>query len=456
MRSRTVREGSVGFLILFGLGLFGATALWLRGVRLGQQNYQIVAEFPNATGMQVGTPVRYRGVKVGQVRALQPKSNGVVLTLNIDSVDLVMPRNSQVVANQIGLLSETYVDIVPAAPLPSSLLTVSPLGPDCPEAILCDGAEVKGISGISMERLIATMLEFGELYSDPQLFANLNLAVQNTAIAAREATELSAKMGEFVDVAKVELGSFSQSIDEGIGSFSSQLDGLSTDLRRSIDEVSGAAVQSANSLERVATQVSTLAEQVNTLVATNRSTLVTTLNNINQTTEELGAAIATLTPILGRVEQGQLLENLEALSANAAEASANLRDVSQTVNNPDNLILLQQTLDSARATLQNLQKVTSDIDDLTGDPQFRDNLRNIVNGLGNILTSTQELERQTAVAQTLVPLSQAAEAGDEEALKLLFSEIDPQVWAWANSPHNSRNSALQFTPEAIAPRRDAP
>ncbi|MGC9527477.1 MAG: MlaD family protein [Limnospira sp.] len=456
MRSRTVREGSVGFLILLGLGLFGATALWLRGIRLGQQNYQIAVEFPNATGIQVGTPVRYRGVKVGQVMALTPRSNGVELTLNIDSVDLVMPRDSQVVANQIGLLSEAYVDIVPSAPLPSSLLAASPLGSDCPEAILCDGAKVKGISGISMERLIATMVEFSELYSDPQLFANLNLAVQNTAIAAQEATELTAKMGEFVDVAKVELGSFSQSIDEGMGSFSSELGRLSVNLQQSIDEVSGAAVQSANSLERVAAQVSTLAIEINTLVATNRSTLVTTLNNINQTTEELGTAIATLTPILGRVEQGQLLENLEVLSANTAEASANLRDVSQTVNNPDNLILLQQTLDSARTTLQNLQKVTSDIDDLTGDPQFRDNLRNIVNGLGNILASTQELERQTAVAQTLAPLSEAAAAGDEEALKLLFSEIDPQVWAWVNSPQNHRDAPPQFTPEAIAPRRDTP
>ena len=157
----------------------------------------------------------------------------------------------------------------------------------------------------------------------------------------------------------------------------------------------------------------------------------------------MSVAIATLTPVIARFEQGELLTNLETLSANAVIASENLRDVSQSVNNPDNIILLQQTLDSARSTLQNMQKVTADIEDLTGDPRLRDSLRRIINGLGNILASTQELERQTAVAETLAPLSQAADAGDEKTMKLLFSEIDSDIsdlWALVSSPDTAANS----------------
>jgi len=43
-----------------------------------------------------------------------------------------------------------------------------------------------------------------------------------------------------------------------------------------------------------------------------------------------------------------------------------LRDVSNALNNPTNLLVLQQTLDSARVTFQNTQKITSDLDELTG------------------------------------------------------------------------------------------
>jgi len=63
------------------------------------------------------------------------------------------------------------------------------------------------------------------------------------------------------------------------------------------------------------------------------------------------------------------------VSANAAQASANLRDISNALTGPTNLLVLQQTLDSARVTFQNAQKITSDLDELTGDPAFRENIR---------------------------------------------------------------------------------
>jgi phospholipid/cholesterol/gamma-HCH transport system substrate-binding protein len=60
--------------------------------------------------------------------------------------------------------------------------------------------------------------------------------------------------------------------------------------------------------------------------------------------------------------------------------------------------------------LQNLEKITSDVDDFTGDPRLRESLKNIINGLGNILTSTQALEQQTAIAEATVPLSEIVQS----------------------------------------------
>jgi phospholipid/cholesterol/gamma-HCH transport system substrate-binding protein len=114
------------------------------------------------------------------------------------------------------------------------------------------------------------------------------------------------------------------------------------------------------------------------------------------------------------LQGSKLISNLETLSANAAQTSANLRDVSVTLNNPTTITMLQQTLDSARATFENTQKITSDLDELTGDPKLRENLKRLINGLSGLVSSTQQLQQQAEISQILTapvvqsPLTQPA------------------------------------------------
>lgn len=424
MRSRAVREGSVGLLTLLGLSLFGAVAFWVQGLRLDHRGYQLRVEFPDASGMQPGTPVRYRGVKVGRVTNIKPTSNLVEVQLEIDSSDLVIPRDVMIRSIQSGLLSDNFVDIIPKSPLLEEMKEVNPLSSDCPETVICDDTTLSGESGVSLERLMASLVEFSELYTNPELFQNLNQAAARTALAADEVSKVSIKMTELVEIARTELGSVSNSVDQGIGSFSTELSSISATLQNSTNEVTRATIESANSVQRAANEVSTISNEVQILIASNRSSLSTTLNNIESITGELSSTVASLNPILNQIQQGQLLNNLEVLSANAAEASGNLLDLSKAVNDPETLILLQQTLDSARTTLQNVEKLTSDVDDLIGDPKVRENLREIINGLGNILAYTDQLEQQTKVAKTLAPLSEILEYSEAIALEQNLSKID--------------------------------
>ena len=62
---------------------------------------------------------------------------------------------------------------------------------------------------------------------------------------------------------------------------------------------------------------------------------------------------------------------------------------------------LQQTLDSARVTFDNAQKITSDLESLTGDPAFLNNVKDLVNGLGNLVSTTEQLEQQIQTGQTI-------------------------------------------------------
>jgi len=454
MRSRTVREGSVGFLILVGIGLFGGLVLWLRGVQIGNRSYKFAVEFSSAQGMQIGTPVRYRGVAVGKITALKPGSNGVDVMLEIAPGTLVIPRDVEIAANKSGLIGESSIDITPNSILPESLLTANPMSAECPPEIICQNSRLKGQAGVSLDELIRSTVRLANLYTDPALFNNIKSISENTANTAKGAAKLTENLSNLTLTAKSEIKTLSQSVKGEMGSLNQSVKGelsslnqslkgevgilsqsvrgeigslnesakgelsaVSTDIRKvtttaenSTKEVTAAAITSANSVTQAANQITLTANQLNSLVATNRASLVSTLNNINQASQELRVTVSSLSPTINRINQGQLLNNLEALSANAAQASANLRDLSNNLNNPTSLQLLQQTLNSARATLQNVQKITSDVDEITGNPAVRNNIRRLIEGLGNLLGSTEQLRQQVKVAETLAPLSEKVTA----------------------------------------------
>lgn len=369
MRSRTVREGSVGLLILAGVGLFGGLILWLKGLNPANRSFSVMVDFKTINGVQVGAPVRYRGVTVGRVAQLTPGANGVAVQMDIAPADLIIPRASEVLVNQSGLLGETVLDIAPLRDLPKDAVVGKPLEQDCNrELILCQGSRLSGQLGISTDELVRSTTKFAEVYSNPQFTGNLNKLTQNSSEAAAEVAKLSREVTSLVKTARQEVGTFSDT---------------------------------ARSISNTADQATVTIAQVNSLITANRTTLVTTLDNLNATSSTLRSTVAQLSPILNQVEQGKILQNLETLSANAAQASANFRDVSTTLNNPTSLTLLQQTLDSARATFQNTQKITSDLDDLTGDPQLRENLKRLINGLSGLVSSTEQLQQQAQVAQIL-------------------------------------------------------
>lgn len=371
-----VREGSVGLLVLAGVGLFGGLILWLRGFNPSNRSFSVTVEFATTGGVQPGSPVRYRGVTVGRISRISPNPNGVAIQIDIAPADLIIPRDSEVTVNQSGLLGETVLDIIPRKPLPDGVVAAKPLDRDCnKEIILCEGSRINGTLGISTDELVRASIKFATVYSDPQFTGNINSLTKNSSDAAAQIVILSKEVTALVKSARQEVGTFSGT---------------------------------AKSISNAATQFGLTIGQVNSLITANRATLVSTLDNLNQTSGQLRLTVTKLSPTLDRIQQGQLIQNLETLSANAAQASINLRDVSVRLNNPSNLTVLQQTLDSARATFQNAQKITADLDELTGDPQLRNDLRKLIKGLSGLTSSTQQLQQQAQVAQVLAPYAETS------------------------------------------------
>ena len=389
LRSRTIREGSVGLLALLGIVLFGSVVIWLRGINFRDRSYEIIGEFPNVKGIQVGDSVRYRGLKVGKIKEIQPGSNGVDVTMEIFSDDLLIPKQATLQAISSGLIGETLIDIIPQTELASQPSDMNPLSEKCdPSTIICDRDRLEGQPGITLDDLLPLTYQMTSLFSDPRFYDNLNAALQNASVAAGEVTELSQEVSQVLGSAQQELKTFSSAAES---------------ITNLANDSSAQITATAEKYQVTADQLNQLTTNVNKLLEQNQDNLVATLDSIKNTSDRLYSLTVQLDNTVASTDTKKLVENLETLTANAADASANLKDISTTFNTPNNLVMLQQTLDSARATFANTQKITADLEELTGDPVFRERVRDLVEGLSSLVSSTEQLEQQIQTTQILKP-----------------------------------------------------
>lgn len=381
MRSRTIREGSVGLLILVGIGLFGGLLLWLRGFNPANRPYRLVAEFEDAMGVQNGTPVLYRGVPVGRVVAIQPLSNSVELEIEVTEKELRIPSDVLVETVESGLIGEMSIEITPLTQLSAAAVGMNAVGRDCDSGlILCDGDRLDGEVGPSYESLLRSAEEVADLLADPELIEQLKTVLETVTVASEQAGTLAVEATELAQIARSEI----------------------VPLSNSAQSATNSAARAAQQVESAAAQFTLTANDVNGLIGENRGVLVDTLGNLQATSLQLRGAADALGP---RFQSTALIDDLELLVSNASAASADLQAVTSSLNTPANLVLLQQTLESARDALASAQKVMADVDEITGDPAIRNQLRELINGLGDLVSSTQSLEQQSEVARVLTPLS---------------------------------------------------
>ncbi len=135
----------MGLFIALGGAVAVALIMWAKGSAMRKGSpYQATIEFPLACGITIGTPVRIRGVPVGNVLNVKPSLDRVDVLVEINDMATVIPRNSVIEANQSGLIAEPLVDITPQLPLPQ--YTAGPLDAACQSEamVVCANGHIKG------------------------------------------------------------------------------------------------------------------------------------------------------------------------------------------------------------------------------------------------------------------------------------------------------------------------
>lgn len=85
---RSIWEGGVGLFIVSGTVLLALSLAWLRGFQLRSRfrKYLAVLEFEQACGICTGTPVRIRGVSIGNVIRVNPSLRNVEAVVEVSNM----------------------------------------------------------------------------------------------------------------------------------------------------------------------------------------------------------------------------------------------------------------------------------------------------------------------------------------------------------------------------------
>ncbi|PON63550.1 Mce/MlaD [Parasponia andersonii] len=192
---RSIWEGGVGLFLVSGAVILALSLAWLRGFQMRSKfrKYLAVFEFAQACGISTGTPVRIRGVTVGNVVRVNPSLKNIEAVVEVEDDKIVIPRNSLIEVNQSGLLMETIIDITPRDPIPNAL--VGPLDPECVKEglIVCDRQKVRGHQGVSLDALVGIFTRLGRDVEEIGI-ANTYTLAQRVSSVIEEAKPLLTKI----------------------------------------------------------------------------------------------------------------------------------------------------------------------------------------------------------------------------------------------------------------------
>ncbi|KAL2513563.1 Protein TRIGALACTOSYLDIACYLGLYCEROL 2 [Forsythia ovata] len=192
---RSIWEGGVGLFLVSGTVLLALSLAWLRGFQMRSKfrKYLAVLEFDQASGMCTGTPVRIRGVTVGNVIRVNPSLKSIEAVVEVEDDKTIIPQNSLIEVNQSGLLMETMIDITPRIPIPTP--SVGPLDKDCVKEglIVCDKQKIKGYQGVSLDELVGIFTRIGREVEEIGVANTYSLA-ERVASVVEEARPLLIKI----------------------------------------------------------------------------------------------------------------------------------------------------------------------------------------------------------------------------------------------------------------------
>ncbi|MFH1457550.1 MAG: MlaD family protein [Candidatus Omnitrophota bacterium] len=115
---KTKLEMKVGIFVFIGLILLSVFVLSIGGFKTWTSGYRVHFVFNFVNGVKLGAPVRFSGVDVGMVKDIKFILPAKEPVTKVDIIcwvrkEILIPVDSTVWVNTLGLLGEKYVEVMP-------------------------------------------------------------------------------------------------------------------------------------------------------------------------------------------------------------------------------------------------------------------------------------------------------------------------------------------------------
>jgi phospholipid/cholesterol/gamma-HCH transport system substrate-binding protein len=346
---RLKNEVTVGIVVVAAMVVLVIGAYWLSGEPWGEEQADMIAVFAQVGELREGNPVKYRGVQVGRVTAIElsESGQGVLVTMRVSpAIAGDMPRNPAVVLAPASLFGDWQASIIAMEAMPDLEFTRATVPGILPGATLPDITQLTAVGA-----RIAEDLE--------TLAGRVELAfTEETALKIRESVE-------------------------NIAEISAQLEGFVGEQTRTFDQVAQNALASSQNIERTTARVEEVATQVER--AFSQGEINAILNNVQTASENLAQLSAQLEGVTNQVP------------GLVARIDTTLATVSTLVNNLEPAVeQVAPTIAEARLAVATLQRAAASFEQgegtlgrLAEDPALYEETQRAVVSLQRLLADLQ-------------------------------------------------------------------
>jgi len=299
----------------FWVGLFTLISLLLAlymvfrtgDLRLERQpGYNVLVDFPDVAGLDVGDTVRVAGVEVGKVESINLEENLGRVVLSIDHrVPLYEDATAQV--ETYGLLGDRYISINPGH---SKLPRVDP------------GGEIH--SAVSPEELDALFAKLSEVADDIKTVTTTLrnvLGGEEGELALREILENSRDLSkELVETVQQNQEDFRQ-ITKQVAVLTREMQGMVAENREAVHRTLATVPETAENVQKITGDARRLFDD-------HYEDISETISNLRVASLQLEASLKAMEQIAGQVREGEgTLGKLVQDDALYVEAKSTLREM---------------------------------------------------------------------------------------------------------------------------------
>jgi phospholipid/cholesterol/gamma-HCH transport system substrate-binding protein len=359
-------ETTVGLFFLIGLAILGV--ITFRVANVGEYfepkaYYKVF--FPSASGLNPDDPVAVAGLKVGKIKSLELKEDGVLMTLTIDPKVRIRKDAIATVAWG-GLLGNRYIDIS---------LGVS-------KEWLEPGSKINPGENIDLTAVLfqikSAALKFQDMLDTSGAGTKIQTLLDNLTKASADIAKVTEDIREHRGTVGKLIGS--DELYNKAMSIADDLKGTSTDVRKlladnnqrlnSILEKLDAAIPEAKD---AFTSIKKLGEEANS-----GKGVVAALLNDEKMAQDLRNSLARL---------GSTLDRLDAVTKNIQEGQGL---VARLINDPQMADDVRDAVKSLRAVAQRLESGDNTLARLTRDKDLYEDVKKLLDDARETLRSVKE------------------------------------------------------------------